>query len=171
MKNPGCGGPCSSAAERQATYKALEQALAQNLTRAIGVSNFKTEQIKEILATATTPPALNQCSMHIGGHDDDTIQFCKVQGITYEAYSPLGGDDLGGRSVLTYPAVKSIAEAHSVSSAQVALRWVVQQGCTLATATGNPDYMAEDLATLSSFSLTEAEMAILSAVHGLPPPV
>ena len=32
----------------------------------------------------------------IGGHDDDTIKFCQAHGITYEAYSPLGGDDLGG---------------------------------------------------------------------------
>ena len=82
VKNPGCGGPCKNAAERRATYLALEQALAANLTRAIGVSNFDVEQLKDILATAETPPALNQCSMHIGGHDDDTIKFCQAHGIT-----------------------------------------------------------------------------------------
>ena len=60
VKKPGCGGPCKNAAERRATYTALEQALAANLTRSIGVSNFNAEQVKEILATATTPPALNQ---------------------------------------------------------------------------------------------------------------
>jgi diketogulonate reductase-like aldo/keto reductase len=120
VKNPGCGGPCKSAEERQATYRALEQALAANLTRAIGasggpssflslsppgappvlpavpatrsqssptdpvgVSNFNEEQLVEILATAETPPALNQCSMHLGGHDDATIKFCLDHGITY----------------------------------------------------------------------------------------
>ena len=95
-------------------------ALAANLTRSIGISNFNTEQIKEILATAVTPPAVNQCSMHVGGHDDETIAFCQKHGILYEAYSPLGGGDLGGKSVMSYPAIKAIAAAHKVSSAQVA---------------------------------------------------
>ena len=46
---------------------------------------------------------------------------------------------------------------------------MVQQGCTLATATGKPAYMKEDLDLLSSFTLTGAEMTTLSAVRGLPP--
>jgi len=79
------------------------------------------------------------------GHDDETIKFSQLHGITYEAYSPLGGDDLGGKSVMTYPAVKEIAAAHGVSGAQVALRWVIQQGCALTTATGDIQYMQEDL--------------------------
>jgi diketogulonate reductase-like aldo/keto reductase len=170
LKKPGCGGPCKTTADRQATYKGLEMALAANLTRSIGISNFPTELVKEILATAETPPAVNQCSMHVGGHDDDTIAFCQAHGITYEAYSPLGGDDLGGRSVMTYPQVKAIAAAHQVSAAQVALRWVMQRGCALATATGNSRYMAEDLQSLTIFTLTVAEMATLNAVRGKPPP-
>eukprot|EP01043_Picozoa_sp_COSAG02_P065957 COSAG02_NODE_10115_length_2018_cov_1.145388_1_plen_81_part_00 len=75
-----------------------------------------------------------------------------------------------GKSVMTYPGVKKIASAHGVSAAQVALRWVLQQGCALTTATGNVEYMHEDLATLSSFELSEAEMTTLSAIHGSPPP-
>jgi 2,5-diketo-D-gluconate reductase A len=69
-----------------------------------------------------------------------------------------------------YPAVKKIAAAHSVSGAQVALRWVLQQGCALTTATGNVGYMQEDLDTLDGFALSEEEMATLSAIHGPPPP-
>ena len=49
LSDPGCGGPCKTAADRQATYKGLERALAAKMTRSIGVSNFKTEHIKEIL--------------------------------------------------------------------------------------------------------------------------
>lgn len=57
--------------------------------------------------------------MHIGRHDDATIKFSQAHGITYEAYSPLGGPDLGGKSVMGYPAVKAAAAAHKVSGAQV----------------------------------------------------
>ena len=117
---------------RQATWYGLELALEQGLTRAIGVSNFKKTHLQEILrrsdGVAATKPAVNQCSMHIGGHDDETIAFCKEQRITYEAYSPLGGADLGGVSVLAYPEVKSMARTYGVPAASIALRWLVQAG-------------------------------------------
>ena len=118
-------------------------------------------------------------------------------GITYEAYSPLGGPDLHGKSVMSYPEIVSIAKVHTVSGAQVAMRWVVQQGVAVVTATGatfptqyqyysmqiilvthfhavslwaagNKEYMAEDMAVLG-FELSEAEMSRLSAVTGAPP--
>jgi diketogulonate reductase-like aldo/keto reductase len=58
--------------------------------------------------------------------------------------------------------------AGRVSGAQVALRWVLQQGVAVVTATGNKAYMQEDIGTLA-FELTPAEMATLSAVAGTPP--
>ena len=97
------------------------------MTRSIGVSNFNSVQLAEVMATASVPIAANQCSMHIGGHDDDTIAFCKAHAIQYQAYSPLGGDDLGGKSILSYPEVVQVAQAHNITTAQVALRWVLQQ--------------------------------------------
>jgi diketogulonate reductase-like aldo/keto reductase len=166
IHEPGAG--CKDAAMQQATWKGLESAVAQNLTRSIGVSNFVVKDLEAILATAKIPPAANQCSMHIGRHDDATISFCKAHKIQYQAYSPLGGPDLGGKSVMTYPAVKSIAKAHNVSSAQIALRWVLQQDVAVVTATGNKQYMAEDLA-VTGFALTEDEMKTLSAISGQPP--
>ena len=48
------------------------------------------------------------------------------------------------------PAVKAIAATHQVSAAQVAMRWVVQQGCAVVTATGSAEYMTEDLDVPSS---------------------
>ena len=86
----GCWGHepcCQNASQLQATYHGLELALEQNLTRAIGVSNQRTAQLQIILATAKIPPAINQCQLYVGQHDDDTISFCKSHGIHYEAYS------------------------------------------------------------------------------------
>ncbi len=162
------GGGCKSPAMQQSTWKGLEMAVAQNLTRSIGVSNFGVKDLEAILATAHLPPAVNQCSMHIGRHDDLTIEFCKSHNIQYEAYSPLGGPDLGGQSVMAYPQVISIAKAHEVSGAQVALRWVLQQDIAVVTATGNKEFILEDLA-VTNFTLTAAEMKTLSAVAGKPP--
>ena len=162
------GASCKTEAMLQATWKGMEMALAANLTRSIGVSNFNVKNLETVLKTAKITPAANQCSMHIGRHDDATIAFCKEKGILYEAYSPLGGPDLHGKAVMTYPEVKRIAAVHHVSGAQVAMRWVLQQGCAVVTATGAAAYMGEDLA-VTSFELTQSEMESLSKVTGNPP--
>ena len=57
------------------------------------------------------------------------------------------------------------ATAHSVSPAQVALRWLIQQDppISIVTAADTPEYCAEDM-DLFSFELTAAEMATLAAL-------
>ena len=68
------------------------------------------------------PPALNQCSLSVGYHDDATIKYCDDNKIAYMAYSPLCGGPNGSScrhgSVMSLPQVKQIASAHSVSPAQ-----------------------------------------------------
>jgi 2,5-diketo-D-gluconate reductase A len=104
------------------------------------------------------PPAVNQCEMCIGDHDDGTIRFCQEQNITYESYGPLRSVDLAD------PRLTSVATAHRVSPAQVALRWVTQHGCPVAVSPGlKHEYQAEDLG-LGAFTLTAKEMVALSAI-------
>jgi len=151
------------------TWKALEDAQAAGKTRAIGVSNFSPAQLRKLKMSARVwPPAINQCSLSVGYHDDATIKYCDDNKITYMAYSPLCGGPNGSScrhgSVMSLPQVKSIAGAHGVSAAQVALKWIVQQGRPLATAVWVEDYMTEDLDLWAWGNLTDAEMATLTAV-------
>lgn len=154
---PGHPEQCQDAEQRAATWEGLEEALKAGKTRAIGVSNFNATELAALLETAKVTPAVNQCQLSVGSHDDDTINFCRAHGITYEAYSPLRGHEMA------LPAVKKIAASHGKSGAQVILRWIVQQGHVLATSADNAQYDKEDM-DLFSWSLTSAEMAILSAV-------
>merc|ERR1712217_518541 len=100
------------------------------------------------------------------GHDDATLAKCKELGITLAAWSPLGG--VSGINVLHEPHTAAVAAAHKVSTAQVALRWLVQQGIPAVTATDNPAHAASNLAVYD-FELSEEEMTQLSAVP--PPPL
>merc|ERR1719161_2613388 len=114
--------------------------LAQKKARAIGVSNFNANYLKKFLSAGIkVKPAVNQCGYSIGAHnssqlgsDDETRKYCQSQGIAYQAYSPLGG--LSHVNVLGDKDVQAIASKHNVSAAQVALRWVAQQGALLVTA-------------------------------------
>ena len=160
-------GP-SGAAARQATWKGMETAVADGLTRAIGLSNFNVEYMTEILSGATIPPAVNQCCLCVGYRQNESIAFARKHGITYQAYSPLGGKDIGGTSVLDYPQLKAIAGRLGKSTAQVALRWLAQAGHPFVTATGRQDYIEEDLG-IFEFALEPADMAALDAIN-LPMP-
>ena len=162
----GCWGfspCCSNASEMQATWQGLEQALALNLTRAIGVSNFRSSHINDLMAIATVRPAVNQAQMYVGRHDDAAIKLCASLGITYEAYSPLGPWHQP-KPVLTDKIVAKIAKAHNMTSAMIGLRYIVQGGHPLVTASASLEYDKEDLEGIFSFTLTDEEMATLAAI-------
>ena len=71
-------------ANNAAQWAKLEKALAQNLTRAIGISDFSKTQLEDLLETAKVVPALLQAEMSVGHHDDENIAFCNAHNITYE---------------------------------------------------------------------------------------
>ena len=77
--------PCKTDAENAAVWAGLVQARDMGLTRAVGVSNYVTKDLQALMSTSSEVPALNQCRMAVGSHDDDTIAFCKAHNITYES--------------------------------------------------------------------------------------
>jgi diketogulonate reductase-like aldo/keto reductase len=74
--------PCDTEQENQAMWTGLMQAKALGLTRSIGVSSFSVEQLQGILSLNQAIPAVNQCQMAVGSHDDQTRAFCEQHGIT-----------------------------------------------------------------------------------------
>lgn len=139
-------------------------ALEMNLTRAIGISNFNVRQIKGLMETAQVKPAVNQCSMNVLHHNDATIAFCKQQGIQYEAYSVMRGCPFKDEKA------QVIAKEHSVSVAQVCIRWTLQRGVIAAVGTGHDPAKVEQYAksnlNVYDFSLSPEEMATLDALAG-----
>ena len=118
--------PCATMEETVRTYRALEKFAQAGRARSIGISNFNASAIEGLYAAGlTVPPAINQCGFSIGNHNHSllgrdlaTLAKCREKGITYSAYSPLGG--LSGIDVLSDPRVKRIGAAHNKSSAQTA---------------------------------------------------
>jgi len=158
-------------AEGTAQYwKAMEPLVRSGKARAIGVSNFNSTELRELLETAEVKPAVNQCEFSVGDHDKalygsdpSTRDYCKEQGITYAAYSPLGGN-MNPFDVHHSKDVNEIAAAHNMSWAQVALRWVSQQGIIAVTSTTKESHMRGDQDSFS-FNLTVHEMMQLQALH------
>jgi diketogulonate reductase-like aldo/keto reductase len=166
--------PCDTDAHTIERYLELEAGLAAGLTKAIGVSNFNADLLAKLAADPRTKitPAVNQCNHAIGNHneshspggggDDKTVAYCKQHNISYSAFSPMEG--LSGQDIFKNPMVVGIAKMHNVSGAQIALKWLVQQGISAVTAVHNPAYVAEDIDLWSWGDLTAAEMTKLAGI-------
>lgn len=72
------------------TWKAMEGLVGLGLVRAIGVSNFSVQQIKELLKFAKVVPAVNQVELHPFWRQGELVKFCQLKGIHVSAHTPLG---------------------------------------------------------------------------------
>lgn len=161
--------PCNDPDDTVAAYRAMEDLVAQGRARSIGISNFNESAIDTLLtAGVDIKPAVNQCAFSVGNHNSSpqgsdmaTFKRCQEEGIVFSAYSPLGG--LSHVDVLHDPVVEEIASAHNVSTAQVSLRWLLQQHIPLVTATDKENHMQSNL-DVFGFVLSEDEMQRLFAV-------
>jgi len=123
------------------TWRAFEKLYADQRVRAIGVSNFHTPHLQRILDEAEVVPALNQVELHPWLQQADLRDFHAEHGIVTEAWSPIAG---GGDNLLDETLV-AIADKHGVSTAQVILRWHLDQGHVVIPKSVNQDRMATNL--------------------------
>lgn len=146
------------------TWRVLEEYHSQGILKAIGVSNFQVPHLQALLAHAKVKPAVNQIQFNVFFHDDELVAFCRQNNITPQSWGPLGGaHNWFKRSVFTEPTINTIAQAHQVSAAQVALRWVIQHGLTIVFLSGDARHQQND-ADIFGFSLTDKEMEMLDAL-------
>ncbi|MFM9281123.1 aldo/keto reductase [Paenibacillus jiagnxiensis] len=103
------------------TWKALEKLYKDGRVRAIGVSNFHVHHLEDLLTDAEVKPMVNQVELHPLLTQVELREYCKKQGIQIEAWSPLAQGQLLDNEVL-----KEIAGKHGKSTAQVILRWDLQ---------------------------------------------
>ncbi|ERN11059.1 hypothetical protein AMTR_s00024p00111030 [Amborella trichopoda] len=153
--------------DMRGTWEAMEKCCRMGLTKSIGVSNFSCKKLGDLLAHATIPPAVNQVEMHPLWQQRKLREFCGEKGIQVYAYSPLGGAGAtwGTNAVLDSVVLKEIAHAHGKSTAQVSLRWILQQGAGLIAKSFKKERLKENL-EMFDWELNEEEM---QKIGELPP--
>lgn len=139
-------------------WAAMEECKKLGLTKAIGVSNFAIKTIEEILSSATIPPAVNQVELNPLWRPEKLKEFCKEKGIHITAYSPLGANNTiwGDNRIVDNEVLADIAKSNGKTIAQVALRWVYEQGVSVVTKSFNKERMKENLDILD-WSLREED--------------
>jgi 2,5-diketo-D-gluconate reductase B len=104
------------------TLGAMQKLLKAGKTRAIGVSNFPVALMQEAVEKIGAPIAANQVEYHPQLSQRPVLNYARGHNMIVTAYSPLGRGAL-----LNHPTLEAIAARHGKSTAQVALRWLVEQ--------------------------------------------
>jgi len=131
----------------------------EGLARAVGVSNYSTRQIDELMDATGQPPAVNQIRWSPALFDRARLAEHRRRGIVVEGYSPFKSTDLED------PVLADTAAAHEVSAAQVVLRWHLDHGVVVIPKSVTPERIRSNF-DVFGFSLGEDEVRRIDGLGG-----
>jgi len=141
------------------TWRALEAIKRDGRARSIGVSNFNQPHLEKLLASSTESPVINQVEIQPWLQQKALRDFDATHGIVTEAWSPLAR----GR-VLGDPTLESLGEKHGKSSAQIVLRWHIQQGLVVIPKSNSIERIREN-SQVFDFELDATDLAAIAALE------
>ena len=146
------------------TWQAMEELIDSGLVKHIGICNFGTSLLRDLLAYARIRPSVLQVESHPFLVQSKLLRYCHQEQIAFTAFSPLGAASyysLGmasqSESLLDNPIIQCIGMEKGKSAAQVLLRWGVQRGTSVIPKTSTLDRMAENL-NIFDFELSPSDM-------------
>lgn len=144
-----------------AGYKLMEKAYKEGKVKAIGLSNFTTVQIQEILNICEVKPAILQTEVHPYSQEQELKAFLEKENIIIQAWYPLGHGD---KALLEEPVFSKLAQKYGKSNAQIILRWHIQAGNVVIPGSKNPEHIRANF-DLFDFRLNDEEMTEVAALN------
>ena len=142
------------------TYRAMEKALEDGRTRAIGVSNFFPDRFVDLAENVEVPPAVNQMETHVFNQQADNRTWYAKYGTALESWGPLAQ---GKNNLFAHPVLSGIGEEYSKTAAQVALRYLLQRDVIIIPKSVHRERMVANLDILD-FQLDDADLAAIAAL-------
>ena len=135
-------------------WQTLEELYEQEMFKAIGVSNFYPNTFPKIVNDAKVMPVLNQCEAHVLYQQRKMIEYLQPYNVALEAWSPLAE---GRNSIFKNKTLIEVGEKYGKTPAQVALKFLVQNGIILIPKTTHTERMIENI-DLFDFTLSEDDL-------------
>lgn len=140
-------------------YKDLEKLKAKGIIKSIGVSNFDSDRFVDLCYFCETVPAINQIETHLFCQRKSEHQWMEKYHIQHQAYAPLGQGKKN--EMFNHADLKNIADKYHKTPAQIALRFLIQQGVVVIPKSIREERMKENM-DIFDFVLNDQEMSILS---------
>lgn len=162
------GKTAYSDAHFKTTWKVMEECVQKGLTKAIGLSNFNSKQLEEVLSECTIKPVVNQVECHPYLNQAKLSQFCKERNIVITAYSPLGSPDRpwakpGDPQLLDDVNLKQLAEKYKKSVAQILLRYQIDRGHAVIPKSVTKSRIEENLKVFD-FQLSDEDIKYINSL-------
>ena len=143
------------------SWRAMQDAYRAGKLRAIGVSNFQSDRLMDIIAFNDIAPAVNQIEVNPFHQQADSVAFMQEHGVQAQAWAPFAE---GRNQLFGNPVLLGIAGKYGKSAGQVVLRYLVLRGIAVLAKTVRPERMLENLAVFD-FDLDEADMAAIATLE------
>ena len=153
------------------TWQAMESLKEENLTKHIGVCNYSSGLLHDLMNYCETKPEILQIESHPYLTQEKLIRLAKDYGLEVTAFSPLGSisyEELGGaeesESILKNETVQSISKDLGITPAQLILGWGLNRGTSIVVKSTNEIRMKENLAA-SRIKLQQSIIDKISALN------
>ena len=142
------------------TWRAFEKLYADGRIRAIGVSNFRIEDLDVLLQHAKVVPVLNQIELHPDFQQHELREYCEAHKIAVESWSPIGGSR-SGNAILQHPLINELSTKYSKTPAQITLRWHLQNNLIVIPKSVHAERIKENY-DIFDFELSDDDMQRLA---------
>lgn len=141
-------------------WHTMEKAVKEGKVRSIGVSNFQSFQVQDLIMHNEIKPAVNQIEINPLNPETDNVNWLKENNIVPEAWGPMGQAKDG---IFTNPILTKIAKNHGKTVGQIMLAWNVQRGVVVIPKSVHADRIKENIGALD-ISLTDEEMQQIASL-------
>lgn len=142
------------------TYRAMEELYKEGKIRAIGLSNFYPDRYVDLVEFSEVVPAVNQVETHVFNQQVKAHEIMKKYNTQIESWGPFAE---GKNHLFTNSTLQEIGDKYNKSTAQVALRFLIQTGVVVIPKTVNKNRMEENF-NVFDFSLANEEMEKIAAL-------
>ncbi|MBE9462166.1 aldo/keto reductase [Dyadobacter subterraneus] len=143
-----------------AAWAAMEDLYREGKVRAIGVSNFNMNQIKDLITQHRVIPAVNQVETHPFSQKTEMQKDLKSEGIQLESWAPFAQ---GKNNLFNNELLKALSNKYNKRVAQVVLRWLVQKEIVVIPKSANAKRIKENF-NVFDFELSSDDMTTIKSL-------
>lgn len=141
-------------------WRDMEKAVKDGRVKSIGLSNFESDRLEEVLSIAKIKPAVLQVECHPYYQQDALKERIKEYGTVIESWYPLGHGD---NALINEPVFTELAKKYNKSNVQIVLRWHIQEGNIVIPKSENPQHIRDNI-DIFDFELTDEEMQRIKGI-------
>lgn len=142
------------------SWRAMEELYREGKTKAIGISNFQSDRVMDLIIFNEVVPAVNQIETHPFHQQVDAQKFLKENNVQIESWGPFGE---GKNNIFNNELLSSISKKYNKTVAQVTLRWLIQRKVVAIPKSVHKERIIENF-KIFDFELSNEDMDAIAAL-------